>query len=210
VFEADGANSRATCFLSRPHWFLVDCSTNTIEFILVDCHKFPAQGFCQRGHFYITQNISGSVKQTKEGGTLVKFKHFTLVITFPDLNIFFKLLVDWCCWPDKITSRPKHPIKFQKKHTTLIMPWDSTTCTVDKIKHSAREWQSLRAHNCWDGWNLSFKSKLDLSLVFIFWCKRHCYNISFKEETAKARHSTSNIQYDPSTFTPRNVFQRLP
>jgi hypothetical protein len=37
------------------------------------------------------------VKQTKEGGTLVKFKHFTLVITFPDLNIFFKLLVDWCC-----------------------------------------------------------------------------------------------------------------
>lgn len=44
--------------------FLVNGSTNAIEFILVDCYKFPAHGFGQRRHLYITRNISASVVQT--------------------------------------------------------------------------------------------------------------------------------------------------
>ena len=85
------------------------------------------------------------------------------------------------------------------------MPRDSATCTMHNVKYSTRKWQSLRSHDCRYCWYAPFKGKLNLGLMFIFWGKRHCKNISVKQIASKASYSTTNIQHYAAVFSPCNI-----
>lgn len=92
---------------------------------------------------------------------------------------------------------------------TFSMPRDSATCTVHNIKDPTWKWQPLGTHNSRYCWNSPFKGKLNLSFMFIFWCKRHCKDISFKKITTKAGNSTTYIQNHSSVLPPCNLWYRL-
>lgn len=82
------------------------------------------------------------------------------------------------------------------------MPRHSTTCTVHNIKDPAWELKALRTHDSGYCRYSSFKGKLNLSLMFIFGCKRHCNNISVEKITPKAGNTAANVQNDSSLLPP--------
>lgn len=89
------------------------------------------------------------------------------------------------------------------------MPWNSAASTVHNIKDSARKWQPLGTHHCIYCRYSPFKGKLNLSLMLIFRCKRHCEYVSFKEVATKTSNTTSNIQQHSTMLTPCYIWNSL-